>query len=189
MSSRCRNHSRFLQAVPLFVAAFACAASAHAQPPGTSPAAQSGPPTVAVSRLFPGHGSPPPEDPVAKQYQGNPQAIADGKRLFQWMNCSGCHFQGGGGMGVALMSGLWHYGGRLDQIYESIAQGRPNGMPSWQGKLAPGEIWALAAYVKSLAAPSEASGPGQTLAGLPAPPVPIPAPKSSAPAAPNAAKQ
>ncbi len=31
-------------------------------------------------------------------------------------------------MGPALMSGHWRYGGRIDQIYESIAQGRPNGM-------------------------------------------------------------
>ena len=53
-------------------------------------------------------------------------------------------------MGPALMSGHWRYGGRMDQIYASIAQGRTNGMPSWQFVLQPQQIWELAAYVKSL---------------------------------------
>ena len=60
-------------------------------------------------------------------------------------------------MGPALMSGHWRYGGRMEQIYESIAQGRPNGMPSWQFVLGPTQIWDLAAYVKSLSAPAPAS--------------------------------
>jgi cytochrome c oxidase cbb3-type subunit III len=70
------------------------------------------------------------------------------------MNCTGCHFNGGGGMGPALISGHWRYGGRIEQIYESIAQGRPNGMPSWQFVLGPTQIWDLAAYVKSLSVPA-----------------------------------
>ena len=73
------------------------------------------------------------------------------------MNCSGCHFNGGGGMGPALMSGHWRYGGQIDQVYASIAQGRPNGMPSWQFVLQPQQMWELAAYVKSLAAPDPSS--------------------------------
>jgi cytochrome c oxidase cbb3-type subunit 3 len=60
-------------------------------------------------------------------------------------------------MGPALMSGHWRYGGRIDQIYASIAQGRPNGMPSWQDALQPQQIWDLAAYAKSLSAPASAS--------------------------------
>jgi cytochrome c oxidase cbb3-type subunit 3 len=55
------------------------------------------------------------------------------------------------------MSGYWGYGGQMDQIYESIAQGRPNGMPSWQFVLQPQQIWELAAYVKSLSVPAPAS--------------------------------
>ena len=38
-------------------------------------------------------------------------------------------------MGPALMDDAWIYGGRLDQIYNSIYQGRPNGMPAWGGKI------------------------------------------------------
>jgi cytochrome c oxidase cbb3-type subunit 3 len=125
----------------------------------TAPDADRGPNAVSVSGLFPGGGAPPPPDPIGQPFQGNKQAIAAGKELFGQMNCSGCHFNGGGGMGPALMSGHWRYGGQIDQIYASIAQGRPNGMPSWQGSLVPAMIWELAAYVKSLAetAPAAAS--------------------------------
>jgi cytochrome c oxidase cbb3-type subunit 3 len=66
------------------------------------------------------------------------------------MNCVGCHSHGGGGMGPALMDDEWRYGGRIDQIATSIAEGRPNGMPSWRSKLTEDQIWQLAAYVRSL---------------------------------------
>ena len=96
-------------------------------------------------------------DRIGTRFEGNKLAIAAGKQLFNQMNCTGCHFNGGGGMGPALMSGHWRYGGRIDQIYASIAQGRPNGMPSWQDNLAPAMMWDLAAYVKSLATTASAS--------------------------------
>ena len=121
------------------------------------PPAQHGPNEVFVTGLFPNGGAPPPQDMIGARFEGNQLAIAAGKELFGQMNCSGCHFNGGGGMGPALMSGHWRYGGRIDQIYASIAQGRPNGMPSWQDSLQPQQIWELAAYVKSLSAPAPSS--------------------------------
>jgi cytochrome c oxidase cbb3-type subunit 3 len=130
------------------------------------PDTNQGPSVVAVTGLFPNGGSPPPQDPTGQHFEGNAAAIADGKQLFGQMNCTGCHFNGGGGMGPALMSGHWRYGGQIDQLYESIAQGRPNGMPSWQFVLQPEQIWMLAAYVKSLSEPAVASA---SKAGAPAP--------------------
>jgi len=100
--------------------------------------------------IFPGNTRPPPLDPRAASYEGNAYAISEGQRLFTWMNCSGCHSHGGGGMGPALMDGKWRYGGRIDQIAASIVQGRPNGMPSWRGKLTETQVWQLAAYVRTL---------------------------------------
>jgi cytochrome c oxidase cbb3-type subunit 3 len=137
--------------LPLIAAIlFACAANAQAQLPA-DPQVNQGPKDVTVSGLFPGGNGAPTPDPVGKSYEGNAKAIAAGKELFGQMNCNGCHFKGGGGMGPALMSGHWRYGGQINQIYASIAQGRPNGMPSWQANLQPANIWDLAAYVKSLA--------------------------------------
>src|ERR1700740_1582312 len=155
MSSPCRNPERWAFATRLLpftlVAALALAANNASAQQDAAPDAQHGPNEVFVTGLFPNGGAPPPQDPIGTRFEGNQIAIAAGKELFGQMNCTGCHFNGGGGMGPALMSGHLRYGGRIDQIYASIAQGRPNGMPSWQGILDPTSIWNLAAYVKSLA--------------------------------------
>jgi cytochrome c oxidase cbb3-type subunit III len=159
MSSPCRNPERHAAAMRLlpfaFFAVLAVANSASAQQ-DTAPEAQHGPNEIAVTGLFPNGGAPPPQDPIGARFEGNKPAIAAGKELFGQMNCTGCHFNGGGGMGPALMSGHWRYGGRIDQIYASIAQGRPSGMPSWQDVLQPQQMWELAAYVKSLSASASA---------------------------------
>jgi cytochrome c oxidase cbb3-type subunit 3 len=89
-------------------------------------------------------------DPRAKLYDNNAPAISEGQFLFSKMNCVGCHAHGGGAIGPALMDDEWRYGGRIDQIATSIAEGRPNGMPSWRSKLTDDQIWKLAAYVRSL---------------------------------------
>lgn len=91
-------------------------------------------------------------DPRAALYENNAPSIAEGQRLFGWMNCSGCHGHGGGGMGPALMDEEWRYGGEMQQIVATILQGRPNGMPSFRGKLTEQQVWQLAAYVRSLSA-------------------------------------
>jgi cytochrome c oxidase cbb3-type subunit 3 len=100
--------------------------------------------------IFPGSSSPPPLDPRAALYDNNANAISAGQQLYTQMNCVGCHAHGGGGMGPPLMDNQWRFGGRIDQIAASIADGRPNGMPSWRGKLTAEQIWDLAAYVRSL---------------------------------------
>ena len=47
--------------------------------------------------LHPGGVQPTTE--VTNPYEGNAAAIAEGGRLYNWYNCSGCHFGGGGGIG------------------------------------------------------------------------------------------
>ncbi len=100
--------------------------------------------------IYPGTGTAPPLDARAALYDNNAPALAEGQQLFNQMNCVGCHSHGGGGMGPALMDDEWRYGGRIDQIAATIAEGRPNGMPAWRGKLTQDQIWKLAAYVRSL---------------------------------------
>jgi cytochrome c oxidase cbb3-type subunit III len=95
-------------------------------------------------------GEPSPLPTVKNQYEENAFAMAEGKRLFSQMNCSGCHLHGGGGIGPALMDDKWIYGSAPEQIFATIEEGRPNGMPSFHGKLEDYQVWQLAAYVRSL---------------------------------------
>ncbi|HXC49707.1 MAG TPA: c-type cytochrome [Candidatus Limnocylindrales bacterium] len=101
-----------------------------------------------LSELHP--GSPPPPTPVHNDYEDNAFAMSEGKRLFNWMNCSGCHAQGGGGMGPPLMDDKWIYGAAPEQVFATIVEGRPNGMPSFKGKIPDNQVWELVAYVRSL---------------------------------------
>ena len=93
------------------------------------------------------------------RYSRDAWAISEGQNLFAQMNCSGCHGKGGGGMGPPLMDSKWLYGAGLEDIERSIALGRPNGMPAFESRLSPQQIWQLVAYVRSLsgAAPSAAA--------------------------------
>ena len=87
---------------------------------------------------------------IKNPYEGDKKAISDGRGLFDTMNCSGCHAPlGGGGMGPPLSDDEWIYGGAPGQIYLTIAQGRPNGMPSFQ-LLSSEAIWKIVAYVRTL---------------------------------------
>lgn len=86
-------------------------------------------------------------------YEGDVREIAEGQRLYSWMNCAGCHGTlGGGGIGPPLADRDWIYGGESMQIYQSIMQGRPNGMPVYEGKITVQSAWQLAAYVRTLSA-------------------------------------
>jgi mono/diheme cytochrome c family protein len=84
-------------------------------------------------------------------YVGNASAIATGAKLFVSYNCMDCHgADGSGAMGPSLADGRWHFGGGDGEIFESIYQGRPDGMPAWGTLISPDQVWMLAAYVKSL---------------------------------------
>jgi cytochrome c oxidase cbb3-type subunit 3 len=151
-------------------------AATSAKPAATPPAAASTnnqvPLHVPVTTLFPGGETPPPQVADVKKYEGNPVYIAAGKAIFEHYNCSGCHFHGAGGMGPPFMNGgHWIYGGKLDQIFASIYQGRPNGMPSWGRKIPSQVIWEIASYVKALSLPTLE---GPTLPPLPKPKSPVP---------------
>ena len=103
---------------------------------------------VAVSGLTPG-----PDTALTRlgnPYENDDNAIAEGEIFFNNFNCSGCHAPlGGGGMGPPLSDTLWIYGGEPANVYLSILQGRPNGMPSWH-ELPPDVIWKIVAYIHTL---------------------------------------
>jgi cytochrome c oxidase cbb3-type subunit III len=77
-------------------------------------------------------------------------ALAQGKMYYRWFNCIGCHAQGGGGSGPALMDASWIYGSKPGDVFTSIMDGRPGGMPAYRGRIPEKTAWELAAYVRSL---------------------------------------
>jgi cytochrome c oxidase cbb3-type subunit III len=88
--------------------------------------------------------------PETNPYASQAMAIADGRRLYQWLNCAGCHASGGGGIGSPFMDSAWAYGGSPAEIFASISEGRPRGMPAYGMRVPASEIWKLVAYVKEL---------------------------------------
>jgi mono/diheme cytochrome c family protein len=108
-------------------------------------------------RIFAG-GLAPPAERVANSEAENKKAPEEGAVLFTSMNCDGCHGGGAvGAVGPSLTDGRWRYGGADADIYRSIAEGRPKGMPSFGGALQPAMIWRLVAYIKSLPPPKDVS--------------------------------
>ncbi|MBP0445401.1 c-type cytochrome [Roseomonas sp. SSH11] len=90
-------------------------------------------------------------------YRTNAYQLSQGKRLYAGFNCQGCHADGGGGTGPALMNGWWRYGPDAVSIFLSIRDGRPNGMPAFRDRMTPEQIWQLTGYIQSLGA-TRASG-------------------------------
>jgi cytochrome c oxidase cbb3-type subunit 3 len=121
------------------------------QEPAPSSAATQG---LTVSGLHPASPSvgttQPPSAPVSNPYSDNAYAVSEGEKLYDAYNCVGCHAHGGGGIGPPLMDNNWIYGSQPQNIYATIVEGRPNGMPSFRGKIPDQQVWEIVAYVRSL---------------------------------------
>jgi cytochrome c oxidase cbb3-type subunit III len=101
------------------------------------------------STLHPG-GQVKPENIVQNPYNHSAYDISEGQRLFNWYNCSGCHANGGGGIGPPLIKKNWIYGGEPANLFDTIIKGRPNGMPTWGGRIPEYQVWQIVAYIRSL---------------------------------------
>ena len=87
---------------------------------------------------------------VRSPYAGDLAAIKQGNDLFVSMNCAACHgYDLKGGMGPDLTDTYWRYGGSPADIYKSIFEGRPQGMPAWGRALPQAMIWRVVAYIES----------------------------------------
>jgi cytochrome c oxidase cbb3-type subunit 3 len=97
---------------------------------------------------------------VANPYGSGPSVLAEGRRLFVWFNCYGCHGgRAGGGMGPSLRDAKWLYGQAPEDVFDSIVEGRQHGMPAWGTKLPAEQIWKITAYIESLGTANEPDKP------------------------------
>lgn len=88
---------------------------------------------------------------ITNPYANNQGAVTEGQELFTKMNCVGCHgYDAKGGMGPDLTDTYWRYGGSPAEIYKSIYEGRPQGMPSWGAAVPHDQVWKIVAYIQSL---------------------------------------
>ncbi|MEO7043092.1 MAG: c-type cytochrome [Gemmatimonadaceae bacterium] len=88
---------------------------------------------------------------IKNPYEGSIAAADAGRQQFIDMNCAACHgYDGRGGMGPNLTDTYWRYGGSPASIYNSIYQGRPDGMPAWGRMIPRDDIWKLVTYIQSL---------------------------------------
>ena len=138
----------FIGAWGVAIAVLATSFSDAGQPFRSVPPGGTGIPAVPGVELFPGPRVAMPE--VKNPFEGDPQALKQGRVFYHAFNCVGCHFSGGGGIGPPLMDADWIYGGTPAHLFESIAKGRPNGMPAYGHMLPDETIWMIVAYVQSL---------------------------------------
>ena len=75
--------------------------------------------------------------------------VAEGEEIYTEY-CSRCHGDGTGEVGPDLTDRDWTYGGWYSEVYDSIARGRPGGMPSWQYILGKDDIKKVISYVRSI---------------------------------------
>jgi cytochrome c oxidase cbb3-type subunit III len=147
------------RAAPLVLAALAAAGCRREERRFETPAsAAERPGGGSAAGLVPGlPGAPGPHAPGTPDVasgaaaSGNAYEVSEGKRLYVWFNCAGCHGHGGGGdIGPPLLDAAWKYGSEPREVYESIVHGRPDGMPAFGGKIPEQQVWQLVAYVRSM---------------------------------------
>ncbi len=100
-----------------------------------------------------------------KSRQPKPSAVKEGASLFR-ANCSPCHGlnAAGGGRGPDLTAGRWTHGSKDADIFRTITQGVPGTEMPANG-FEDSEIWAIIAYLRSLAPPRQQIVAGDPMIG------------------------
>ncbi len=135
------------------------AATAQGQDSRTSAAALLNTP-VTTQRIA---GGAAPDDVKPPIDLDDPEAAKLGMQYFNQFNCAGCHApNGAGGMGPSLSNRSFIYGREPANIFLTIQQGRPKGMPAWGELLTDDVIWRIVAYVRNISKAPE-TGWGRTI--------------------------
>jgi cbb3-type cytochrome c oxidase subunit III len=87
---------------------------------------------------------------VGEPPSSGPSDIRKGEKMFL-QHCKMCHgAEAKGDIGPDLTDEEWKYGGSDSDIYTTVSNGRPGGMPGWGNKLGEEEIRNVIAYIRSL---------------------------------------
>ncbi len=87
----------------------------------------------------------------AEETKTTKEAVIDeGAKIFI-ERCSACHGpEGKGDIGPDLTDSEWKYGGTDEDLFETISNGRPGGMPAWKNELSEKKIRKVISYIREL---------------------------------------
>ena len=89
-----------------------------------------------------------PAEKTVSESKGDP--LKEGEEIFV-QNCQVCHGKGGkGDIGPDLTDAEWKFGSTDEQLFHSIAKGRPGGMPKWDNSLGEEKIRKVISYLRSI---------------------------------------
>lgn len=83
-------------------------------------------------------------------FSGNTKAIKEGLKIYEF-NCKSCH--GGGAKGEIcpdLTKKTKKHGNSDPELFNTIAKGKPGGMPNWDKTLGAEKIWKVITYLRSV---------------------------------------
>ncbi len=163
------------ESLPFNLVVAACVAIVLLLCAGTSLTAQSATAEAAAGQIAMSYTLAVPRSSLALRnpYAGDPDSLARGEQVYQ-QNCAVCHGLGGNGDGPAargmrirppsFRGNPQHYlAPGMDGAHFWVVQhgdGRPDGMPAWQGRLSEQQMWDAVNYIKSLAAAPVGAPPG-----------------------------
>jgi cytochrome c oxidase cbb3-type subunit 3 len=88
--------------------------------------------------------------PSANPFRGDAAAIAKGAETWTTI-CVACHLPEGTGLvGPSLVDPYWKYGSSDAELFSTVSDGRPLGMPPWGPQLGAEKIWQVLAYMETL---------------------------------------
>jgi len=102
--------------------------------------------------LLPARAGYPEDQPkLLNPFAGDPEAVKEGRRLFQSYGCPGCHgLMGGGGMGKPILDDTWQFGSDDETLYKLIKGQIPQQtMPKTWAGIPDEQLWKMLAYVRS----------------------------------------
>jgi cytochrome c oxidase cbb3-type subunit III len=150
LSLRSVSSGRVVAAIALLAGGASCGGNADAAQQVAVPR-QSAPFVQHPDHIQPGLALTRQFATLTNPFDGNAERAGEGAKLFISYNCLDCHgADGSGAMGPSLQDSRWHFGGSNAEVFQSIYEGRPDGMPAWGGRISDTDIWRLVTYVRGL---------------------------------------
>lgn len=88
--------------------------------------------------------------PKDNPFHDDATAIAEGQEVWATI-CVACHLADGRGLvGPSLVDPYWKYGNSDEELFVTVSDGRPAGMPPWGAQLGTEKIWKVLAYIETL---------------------------------------